>query len=90
MPDQNIVANTEHFITRWKTAGAAEWANYQLFFTELCELPGVEKPRPASDKVHEAAYTFERPVEFDKPKPATSAYEQQIGHFLETISTLGL
>lgn len=27
---------------------------------------GVEKPRPASDKVHEAAYTFERPVDFNE------------------------
>jgi hypothetical protein len=26
---------------------------------------GVEKPRPASDKVYEADYTFERPVEFN-------------------------
>lgn len=53
------------FISRWKLSGASERANYQLFLTELCELLGVEKPRPASDKVHEAAYTFERPVEFD-------------------------
>jgi hypothetical protein len=53
------------FISRWKVSGASERANYQLFLTELCELIGVEKPRPASDKVHEATYTFERPVEFD-------------------------
>ncbi|HSZ31702.1 MAG TPA: DNA methyltransferase, partial [Puia sp.] len=46
-------------------SGASERANYQLFLSELCELLGVEKPRPASDKVHEASYTFERPVEFD-------------------------
>ncbi|MEP7377885.1 MAG: DNA methyltransferase, partial [Chitinophagaceae bacterium] len=56
---------TEKFISRWKSSGASERANYQLFLTELCELLGVEKPRPASDKVHEATYTFERPVEFD-------------------------
>lgn len=53
------------FITRWKAFGASERANYQLFLTELCELLGVEKPRPASDKVHEADYTFERSVEFN-------------------------
>jgi len=56
---------TEQFISRWKASGASERANYQLFLTELCDLLGVEKPRPASDKVHEAFYTFERPVEFD-------------------------
>jgi len=53
------------FISRWKASGASERANYQLFLTELCELLGVEKPRPASDKVHEAVYAFERPVEFN-------------------------
>jgi hypothetical protein len=56
---------TDVFIARWKASGASERANYQLFLTELCALIGVEKPRPASDKVHEADYTFERPVEFN-------------------------
>ncbi|WP_299986665.1 DNA methyltransferase [uncultured Pontibacter sp.] len=60
------------FITRWKASGASERANYQLFLTELCELLGVEKPRPASDKVHEATYTFERPVVFDDGEGKTS------------------
>ncbi len=44
----------QEFITRWQASGASERANYQLFLSELCELLGVEKPRPASDKVHEA------------------------------------
>jgi len=55
----------EQFISRWKASGASERANYQLFVTELCDLLGVEKPKPASASVREAAYTFERPVEFD-------------------------
>jgi hypothetical protein len=54
-----------NFIEKWKASGASERANYQIFLSELCELLGVEKPRPASDKVHEATYTFERPVEFN-------------------------
>jgi hypothetical protein len=53
------------FITRWKASGASERANYQLFLTELCDLLGIEKPNPASAKVKEAFYTFERPVEFN-------------------------
>ncbi|MFD2515205.1 class I SAM-dependent DNA methyltransferase [Pontibacter locisalis] len=61
-----------HFITRWKASGASERANYQLFLTELCELLGVEKPQPATDKVHEASYTFERPVVFDDGEGKTS------------------
>ena len=47
----------ESFISRWKASGASESANYQLFLMELCELLGVEKPIPATDKVHEATYT---------------------------------
>lgn len=58
-------STTENFISRWKASGASERANYQLFLTELCDLLGVEKPKPATDKVHEAFFTFERPVEFD-------------------------
>lgn len=65
MTNTAVKQNIHHFINRWKASGASERANYQLFLTELCELVGVEKPRPASDKVHEASYTFERPVEFD-------------------------
>ncbi|MDO6391304.1 class I SAM-dependent DNA methyltransferase [Pontibacter sp. BT731] len=61
-----------HFITRWKASGASERANYQLFLSELCELLGVEKPQPATDKVHEATYTFERPVVFDDGEGKTS------------------
>ncbi|NDK55745.1 class I SAM-dependent DNA methyltransferase [Pontibacter fetidus] len=62
----------ENFIARWKASGASERANYQLFLTELCELLGVEKPQPATDKVHEATYTFERPVVFDDGEGKTS------------------
>jgi hypothetical protein len=63
---------TENFIARWKTSGASERANCQLFLTELCELLGTEKPKPASDKVHEASYTFERPVVFDDGESKTT------------------
>lgn len=59
------ISSIQDFIDRWKGSGASERANYQLFLTELCDQLGVEKPRPASDKVHEATYTFERPVIFD-------------------------
>jgi hypothetical protein len=61
----NVNHSITNFITRWKACGASERSNYQLFLTEFCELLGGEKPQPATDKVHEADYTFERPVEFD-------------------------
>jgi hypothetical protein len=50
------------FITRWKTSGASERSNYQLFLTELCEVLGVEKPQPASDATSQNGYVFERAV----------------------------
>jgi hypothetical protein len=46
------------FITRWKSSGASERANYQLFLSELCELLQVEKRRPASDKRFFLAYSI--------------------------------
>ena len=62
----------ENFINRWKASGASERANYQLFLTELCELLGVEKPKPASANVQEASYTFERPVNFNDGEGKTT------------------
>jgi len=50
------------FITRWAASGAAERANYQLFLSELCDLLGVERPRPATDDPSANAYVFEKPV----------------------------
>ena len=69
---QTTASATQSFIQRWKASGASERANYQLFLTELCELLGVEKPQPATDKVHEATYTFERPVVFNDGEGKTS------------------
>ncbi len=50
------------FITRWAASGAAERANYQLFLSELCDLLGVERPRPATADPAANAYVFEKPV----------------------------
>ncbi len=50
------------FIDRWRASGAAERANYQLFLAELCDIIGVEHPRPASDMPSENAYVFEKSV----------------------------
>ena len=55
-------ADIQAFIDRWRASGAAERANYQLFLTELCDIIGVEHPRPASDSPSENAYVFEKSV----------------------------
>jgi len=70
--DINANYNIDLFIKRWKVSGASERANFQPFITELCELLSVDKPRPASDKVHEATYTFERPVLFNDGEGKTT------------------
>jgi very-short-patch-repair endonuclease len=38
------VARIEQFVTRWQTSSGSERANYQMFFTELCDALGVERP----------------------------------------------
>ncbi len=48
------------FIARWSASGAAERANKDMFFVELCDLLGVERPDPSSEARPE--YCFEKPV----------------------------
>lgn len=53
----------EAFIVRWSDGeGGAERANYQLFLSELCDLLGVERPRPAGATAASNDYVFERAV----------------------------
>ena len=52
------------FITRWQAADGKEIANTQPFLAELCDLLGVERPRPASRSPKENTYVFERTVTF--------------------------
>jgi len=56
------LTNIQSFIDRWKTSGAAERANYQLFLAELCDIIGAEHPQPASENPHENAYVFEKSI----------------------------
>ena len=53
-------ASVNAFITRWRNSAASERANYQLFLAELCEVLGVEPPRPAGADHAGNDYTFER------------------------------
>jgi hypothetical protein len=61
------------FIARWRESGAAERANCQLFLGELCDVLGVERPRPAQADDGLNAYVFERAVTFNNPDGTTSA-----------------
>ena len=61
-----------NFIARWRESGAAERANCQPFLGELCDVLGVERPRPAQADDGQNAYVFERAVTFQNPDGTTS------------------
>ena len=69
------------FLTRWSASGAAERANAQSFVTELCNLLGVEPPRPKTPDEAANAYVFEKTI------PGTTGSKNFIdcykrGHFV--------
>jgi len=67
--DANSVSN---FIARWKTSAAAEWASYQFFLSELCDLIEVSRPEPAQAEDQQNAYLFESTVTFHNGDGSTS------------------
>ena len=54
--------DVEDFIARWSVSGGSEMANFQSFAGELCDLLGVERPKPAQSDGQTNDYRFERPV----------------------------
>lgn len=60
MPPSDI----ETFIERWIASGGAEIANFQTFASELTDVLGVERPKPAKEDGQNDDYRFERPVSF--------------------------
>jgi hypothetical protein len=58
------VSDIDAFITRWKSVGGNELANYQLFLTELAAVLGLPHPEPATGDPRSDAYVFERSVKF--------------------------
>ena len=72
MPHQTALEDTEEFIRRWESSGAAERANYQLFLSELCDVLGVPRPNPSVPDDSHNAYVFERTVQFHNGDGTTS------------------
>ena len=52
----------EDFISRWQISGGNESANFQTFAAELCEIIGVDRPKPAQSDGQTNDYRFERPI----------------------------
>ena len=60
------------FIQRWSGSASSEKSNAQSFINELCDVLGVERPRPATGDAAADGYVFEKPVPFqDGPKQST-------------------
>jgi hypothetical protein len=56
-------AKAEDFIARWQgLEGGQERANYVLYLVELCDLLGVNRPKPANATHESNDYVFERVV----------------------------
>jgi hypothetical protein len=60
------------FIARWQASAASERSNYALFLVELCDVLGVERPKPATGQPESDEYVFEQPVYFQNPDGSTS------------------
>ncbi|MDG4647924.1 hypothetical protein P6F26_05665 [Roseibacterium sp. SDUM158017] len=54
--------SVDEFITRWSASGGSEMSNFQSFAAELCDVLGVERPKPAQSDGQTNDYRFERPV----------------------------
>ena len=57
--ETSSLADARDFIERWESSGAAEHANYQIFFAELCDALGVPRSDPTMQDEAEKAYVFE-------------------------------
>ena len=51
------------FIAKWQAADGSERANYPLFFNDLCDLLGVERPQPAKADDWHNGYVNERYID---------------------------
>ena len=58
------VARVEVFLRRWEKAGGKERANYQMFFAEMCDALGVDRPNPQGGAI---AYGFDHSMTFYTP-----------------------
>jgi hypothetical protein len=75
MRDELLLApelTIDAFITRWQASAASERSNYALFLVELCDVLGVERPKPATGQPERDEYVFEQPVYFQNPDGSTS------------------
>ena len=56
----------EPFITRWQSSSGNERANYQMFFSELCDALGVARP-DAKGSILTDPYCFDKDLKIYHP-----------------------
>ncbi len=66
--------SVDAFIERWKSSGASEHGNEQLFLSELCDLLDVPPPDPAGPDTRLNAYVFERRVDYPEQAERDHGY----------------
>ena len=88
-PSGAFALDIEDFISRWTAReGGAERANYQMFLSELCDVPGVAHPNPAgADRSHND-YVFERAVR-RRESDGGKRIEQRVVQALNTLARYG-
>ncbi len=59
-------ARIEQFITRWQNSSGSERANYQMFFSELCDALGVDRPN-VDGSVAVVPYCFDKHITIYHP-----------------------
>ncbi|MBD1926442.1 class I SAM-dependent DNA methyltransferase [Trichocoleus sp. FACHB-90] len=59
-------ARIEQFITRWQNSSGNERANYQMFFSELCDALGVKRP-DVKGSVTGDPYCFDKDITIYHP-----------------------
>ena len=59
-------ARIEQFITRWQNSSGNERANYQMFFSELCDALGVKRP-DVKGSVPGDPYCFDKDITIYHP-----------------------
>lgn len=72
------------FVEKWSRSGAAEHSNSQSFLNDLCDVLGVERPRPAEGDPDKDRYVFEKPVLLAKEDNASVGHVDlyKDGHFI--------
>jgi hypothetical protein len=64
--NQSDLERVESFLNRWQGSSGNERANYQLFFAELCDALGVERPLDKG-RISGDPYCFDKDVKIFHP-----------------------